>query len=425
MRLTRPLDTSGIDLARVDLVDPLTHSDGDPHAVWHAMRERDPVRWQAVGDDLGFWSVTRFPDADVVMRDHTRFTSERGTLLNLLGKGDPAGGRQMAATDPPRHTGMREPMQRALAIKNVERYRDRIRQQVRTLLAPLASGEPYDFAEAMTALPMAVTGTMMDLPPADWAGLTRLTTMAIAPDDPEFTIDGRPQATLETAHRELFAYFQDIVRERHGDAGDDLISVLLGMEINGRRLGPGEILSNCYSLLLGANVTTPYVPTAAVAEMAGGSLLADWLAHPELLGTGVDEALRWASPANHFMRHALVDVELGGRTIRAGDAAVVWLGSANRDQTVFPDPYTFDLRRKPNRHIAFGIGPHYCVGHTVARVSIRVLFEELLGSVEEVEQVGPAEHLRSNFVAGIKHLPIVAKLRPRAGSALAAAGRSG
>ncbi|MER5479929.1 cytochrome P450 [Streptomyces sp. NPDC002734] len=414
MRLTQPAPPESIDLDAVDLTDSLLYAHGDPHSIWNAMRHRDPVRWQQVDETRGFWSVTKFEDADLVLRDHTLFTSQRGTMLFLLGKEDPARGRQMAATDPPRHTRMREPMQRALTNKQVERYREAVTTEVHRLLTPALGGEPFDFAEAMMSLPMATAGTMMGLPREDWTRLTRLTTMSIAPDDPEFAEPGGANATLQLAHRELFAYFHDILRERRDNLGDDLISLLMGMEIDGRKLETGAILSNCYSLILGANVTTPFVPTGAMAEVVGTPVLDTWRNDPKLLNTGVDEALRWSSPANHFMRYALQDVELRGRKIRAGDAVVVWLGSANRDEDAFAAPFTFDITRKPNRHVAFGSGAHYCVGHTVARMSLKILFTELFQSFDDFQLVGEIEHLHSNFVAGIKHMPMVMKIRDAA-----------
>jgi cytochrome P450 len=402
-------DPGAIDLDAVDLTDPRLYSQGDAHSIWRALRLRDPVRWHPVSDSLGFWSVTSYQESDRVLRDHTCFTSQRGTLLNLLGKDDPAGGRQLAATDPPRHTRMREPLQRALAVKSISRHEERIREEVRRLLAPGLTGESFDFGAAMMALPMAVTGTIMALPRDDWPRLTRLTTMSIAPDDPEYALAAGPTATLEAAHRELFAYFQDVMTQRRRAPGDDLISVLLTMDAGGHTLGTGEILSNCYSLLLGANVTTPCVPTAALLELAGTSFLADWREHGELLMNGVEEALRWASPAVHFMRHAVQDVELAGKKIRSGDAVVAWLASANRDETVFSDPYTFDIRRRPNRHIAFGAGAHYCVGHSVARTSLRLLFEELLATFSDITLAAEPQHLCSNFVAGVSHMQIRAR----------------
>lgn len=415
MRMSVSSTDSEIDLDAVDLTDPLAQADGDPHTVWRHMRLHDPVRWHQVDGDTGFWSVTKFDDADFVLRDHTTFTSQRGTLLNLLGKDDPAGGKQMAATDPPRHTRMREPLQRVLASKNVERYGGRIHQQVVKLLAPGASGEPFDFAQAMIALPMAVTGTMMALPEEDWERLARLTMAAVCPDDREYVGPGGPQATLEAAHRELFSYFQDVVTTRRKAPGDDLISTLLTMDVEGSRLSLGEVLSNCYSLLLGANVTTPFVPIAAMSRMLADPALARrWSTDPRLIATGTEEALRWASPANHFMRYAVRDVEIRGRAIRSGDAVVVWLGSANRDEDTFDRPFEFDITRRPNRHVAFGIGPHYCIGHTVARLSLRILFAELLGCYGDFEQTGEEEHLASNFVAGAKHLPMRMRRLPDA-----------
>ncbi len=208
-------------------------------------------------------------------------------------------------------------------------------------------------------------------------------------------------------HREIFAYFQDVVTQRQRHLGDDLISLLLTIELEDiQRLSAGEVISNCYSLLLGANVTTPHVPSAALLNLIETDAYSDWADHPELIGSGMEEALRWASPANHFMRYTRHDIELHGVKIKAGEPVVAWLGSANRDEDVFQDPYRFNIRRKPNRHVAFGIEPHYCVGHTVARLSLHILFEELFQTFENFELAGPVEHLCSNFIAGIKHLPL-------------------
>lgn len=394
-----------------DLVDPLLYQGDDAHDSWRELRRHAPVDWRPVAGGLGFWSVTKFRDAERVLRDHDSFTSERGTLLTLLGVDDPAGGRQMAVTDPPGHARLRDPLQRVLTIKSVERRRERIRSFVVSSLAPLADGGAADLAESLALLPMAVTGELMGLPERDWPYLARLTTAAVAPDDPEFQLAGGPAATQALAHRELFAYFHEVLRERIASPGDDLISVLAAIESADGLLLSGEIVSNCYSLLLGANVTTPHVVTATLAELMGTGVLDDWAAHPEWTVEATEEALRWASPANHFMRHATRDVGLGEARIAAGDAVVVWLGSANRDEDVFDDPFTFDPRRRPNRHLAFGAGPHYCIGHTIARVTLRTFFAELLSRYHGFAPEGPAARLASNFVAGYKHFPISARTR--------------
>jgi cytochrome P450 len=410
MRLTHPSGEDTIDLDTVDLIDPVVHAQGDPHAIWHAMRTHEPVHWQQVRPDLGFWSATTFDDVATVLRDHTAFTSEHGTLLNLLGRQDPAGGRQLPATDPPRHTRMRSPMQRALNGPVVEGHRDVIRAEVRRLFATVVDGEPFDFAELTGQLPMAVIGTLMGLNREDWAHLTVLTTQAVAPDDPEFIGPEGGEATLHRAHRELFASLQEAIARRSG-SGEDLIDALCTIGVaDGEPLRAGEIVSNCYSLLLGANVTTPHVPNATMVELAGDKYT-DWADHPELLRGGIEEALRWSSPTSHFIRYATHDVQLGKVTIRAGEAVAAWIGSANRDASVFPDPYTFDVRRDASRHLALGVGPHYCLGHALVRVTLEEFFQELFAQFAQFAPAGEPDHLHSNFIAGIKHLPLVATRR--------------
>jgi cytochrome P450 len=401
-----------VDVQAADLIDPILHSSSGAHDVLRELSRMDGLYWHQVDADRGFWSVVKYADTDQVLRDAATFTSERGTLLDLLGTDDPAGGQQLAVTDPPRHTRRQARLKKALAVNAVDRQRDMIRSKILDLLEPLGDGGVFDFGAAMLAMPMSVTGTMMGLPEDDWAWLSRLTTVCIAADDPEFQDEGGKEATLKSAHRELFGYFQDLMRYRRDNLGDDLLSVLISTEFEGRRMSASEIVANCYSLLLGANVTTPHGPAFVMAEFAGTEVLPDWTAHlGQVNGTACEEALRWASPVNHVLRYATRDVEVRGTKIAAGDAVVAWLGIANRDEEVFSDSHVFDIRRKPNKHLAFGIGPHYCVGHSVARVAIAVLFEELLSRYGDFHLAGKPERLISNFASGYKHVPITARLR--------------
>lgn len=394
-----------------DLVDPHLYATGDPHPEWRWLRGLDQLAWQQVDDERGFWSVVTFADTERVLRDTATFTSERGTMLEILGLDDPAGGQQLAVTDPPRHTVMQARLKKAMAVRAVDRQREMIRELVVDVIAPLGDGGPFDFAQAMLAMPMSVTGTMMALPVEDWPWLSRLTTVCIAADDLEYQDAGGRDASLEAAHRELFVYFQDLVRWRRDHPGDDLLSVLISSRFEGRTMSSAEVVSNCYSLLLGANVTTPHGPNFVMAEFLGTGVLRDWAATPELTPSAVEESLRWASPVNHMLRYATRDVVMHGTPIAAGEAVVTWMGSANRDEAEFPDAGVFDLRRRPNKHLAFGIGPHYCVGHNVARVTLGVLFEELLTRFTDFAPAGPPERLTSNFVSGWKHVPITARAR--------------
>lgn len=394
--------------ASLGVADPLLFSDGDYRATWEHLRGLKHLTWQQVDARRGFWSVVKYEDADRVLRDHETFTSERGTMLDTLGAQDPAGGRQIPVTDPPRHTGMRARLQKALTPKSLEVQHSVIRELVSELFAPLGDGGAFDFAQAMLMLPVAVAGVAMDLPRADWPRLCHLLNASIAAHDADyFTSDGAV-ATVDSAHRELFAYFQDIYRERVRKPGDDLISVLLSTQVDGRPMAPGEVMSNCYSVLLGASVTTPHSPNYVMAEHTGDGLLDEWAADLSATPSAVEEALRLASPVSYFMRHATRDVQVRDTTIKSGDPVVIWFGAANRDEEVFPSPSEFQIRRKPNRHLAFGMGPHYCVGHTLARATLKILFEELLGSYTGFEPAGTPERMRSTFVSGYKHLPITA-----------------
>lgn len=421
MRISVPRPGTEVDLDAVDLFDHDLYATGDPHVIWADLRRRAPVHRSTLPDGRSFWSVTRYHDVNDVLRDHTRFTSSRGTLLSILGGTDPAGGKMMAASDPPVHSALREPMGKVLTHRALHPRNPQIRRVVHRMLGPLLDGGVWNIAHVGIRFPMAFTGTLMGLPEADWPRLAHLTTMAVAPQDEDYR-QSTGHGTLAAAHHELFAYFSAQVRRRKRQPADDLVSFLVAMEADGRKLRHDEIVYNCYSLLLGANVTTPHAIAATVlALIEHPDQYTRWTADPALTTTAVEEGLRWASPANHFMRYATRDLTLHGQEIREGDAVVAWLGSANRDEEVFPDPFRFDITRSPNRHVAFGFGPHYCIGAPLARIALRMLFAELVTAVEEFTVAGPVEHLTSNFVAGVKSLPLTARLRPGAAHAIHAA----
>lgn len=406
MPTTNAPNTSQVNLAEVDLLDPQLYSHGEPYAVWDVMRREAPVHWQQVNEELGFWSITKHRDAIQVLKDYNTFTSEQGSLVNLLGTKDPAGRKQMAVTDPPRHTQIRRPLQRGFNHNSIDKHEEQIRKTIRRLLSPCLEPDGVDFARAMFEMSIAVSGCMLDLPEEDWPMLTQLTTMAIAPDDEEYMLAEGSTATLQRAHRELFGYFLDIVSERRRSPGEDLISILMNVEMDGAKIDTGTVISNCYSILLGATVTTPHAASISFLELVKKDLYSEFASHPECMDSGLEEVFRWSSPASHFMRYATRDVEIRGTQIKEGDAVVVWLGSANRDEDIFADPYTFDIRRTPNPHIAFGSGPHHCIGHKTAKQTMTMLYEELFANYERFDIMSPVEYLGSNFISGIKHMPV-------------------
>ncbi|WP_406673150.1 cytochrome P450 [Nonomuraea sp. N2-4H] len=383
-----------------DLGDPALFEAGGQYDRWRWLREHDPVHRH----ERGFWSVTRYADVDRVLRDHTCFTSERGTLLNLLGRPDPAAGRQLAATDPPEHDRMRAPLQKVMGMRSAAAYEPALVAAIDELLAPGLDGRPFDLAAAVRELPLALIGPLLGLPRDDRTRLLALVMAASAEDDPDYQIAGGPAATLRRAHRELFAYFLQLVRERARTPGDDLVSLMLSPDGGG--MDPGAAVSNCYSLLLGASVTLPNVINSTVYELARNGGYRAWAQRPGLLRSGVEEALRWASPGSHFMRYTTRPVRLSGVEIGAGEPVVAWIGSADRDPAAFPGPDVFDPARTPNRHLAFGSGHHYCIGSHLARTALRRFFEALFAAFADVGLAAEPVRVRSAFLTGFKKLII-------------------
>jgi cytochrome P450 len=254
---------------------------------------------------------------------------------------------------------------------------------------------------------------MMGLPAADVDPLMRLAYASLAPDDPRYQTPGTTAPTAAYAHYEIVAYFASRLAECRKNPGDDLISHLITVEVGGRRMTDHELLANCLSLLLGAVVTTSHVISAtiiALAEARGGE--GRWPDSPSMQSM-IEEALRWSSPVTHFMRTARHDTEICGQKINEGDAVTAWIGSANRDENTFDRPYELGFGRVPNRHIAFGAGPHICLGRNLGRLMLWHSFEQLMANIESFELADVPVHLASNEIAGVVSLPVRAKLALR------------
>lgn len=390
-----------------DLADPQTFAAGDRHDLFDRLRGQGEVVWQpAAGERPGFWSAVSLESVTEVLRDHRRFTAERGTVLAIVGTDDPAGGRQLAVTDPPRHTAMRARVQKLLSPRSLQPRQAELDRDVAALVEPLRSGEVVDVAALMSQLPMTVAGPLLGVPRQDRADLAAATMQAVAPDDPTYGAGRDREQVLRGAHLKLFAYFQDLVEQRRRAAADDVVSALVETRMpDGAPLGTDEIVANCYGLVLGSVVTTPHVICAALLAVADRGDLGPSDAAVEPL---VDEALRWASPARHFMRYAVADTDLGGVRVRAGDAVVAWIAAANRDPAVFERPHVFDPARQPNRHIAFGAGPHYCVGHAAARLGLTSCLSRLRRQFAGFRLAGEPRFLQSSFIGGLTSLPMTA-----------------
>ncbi|MGQ5640281.1 MULTISPECIES: cytochrome P450 [unclassified Streptomyces] len=413
MRLT-PGPACAVDLDGVDLFDLDLYTSGDPHPIWDVMRAKAPLHHQVLPDGREFWSVTRHEDVCRVLGDHREFTSERGTVPTHVGVDDPAAGRLLTSTDPPRHTEVRRPLGSRLTARAVKSWEESIRGTIQRFLEPALDGETFDLAERALLLPAMVTGPLLGIPAKDWEELVQLTAMVTAPADPHFMV-GHEAATLAISHHELVNYVTEWVKRRRATGGEDdtLLAHLMSVRPGGAPLSDEEIALDGYSILLGANVTTPHTVSGTVQALIERPEQFDKAqADPSLIPNLVEEGLRWTSAACNFMRYAVDDVQIAGGTIPARAAVVAWIGSANRDESRFTDPHAFDITRSnAKRHVAFGFGPHFCIGAPLARLTLRIFFEELLERFGSIELAGEPQHLRSYFIAGMTHLPIVAQKR--------------
>jgi cytochrome P450 len=313
----------------------------------------------------------------------------------------------LLAMDPPRHSAVRRPIAPHFQARVISDLEERIRGICREILRRAANMEDVEFVHDVTSgLPSQVIGELMGLPREDWGRIHAMAERITQAQDPD--VSGGDPAMAATTSVEMAMYAIDFAGKRRAQSRADLTDVILGMEIDGTPVSDVDFGTLFVQLVTAANDTTK--------TMLSSGLLA-LLQHPEqmaavrsdssLVPSAVEEILRWASPVLHFRRTATRDVELGGETIRAGDKVVTWYISANRDETAFPDPYRFDIGRTPNEHVTFGPGgPHFCLGAHLARQEITVMFRELLGRVPGIHATGEPERLLSNFINGIKHLPV-------------------
>jgi cytochrome P450 len=406
----------------LDLTDPDVHTAGVPHATFQRLRDEDPIAWCEERDGSGFWSVTRYRDIVELNRDFKTFTSERGIRLEEMDEEETEARRTLMEMDPPQHTRLRRLVQGGFTRRMVRSYEAAIQELAGEVLDEALPKGSFDFvADVARQLPMRMLGRLLGAPEDDYDRLVGLGDSMIGNTDPEFTehvVDRDDTAEFRLlpfrspAGIELFEYAQRLADERRANPQDDVVTKLLAPTMDGEPLTDLEF-KNFFTLMVAAgNDTTRYT-------LAGGLLalldhpeqLAMLRDRPELLPTAVEEILRWTSVTMHFRRTATRDVEVHGRTIREGDKVVLWWISGDYDERQFEDPFRFDITRAPNEHLAFGRGgPHRCIGEWLARVEIEVTLRELLPRVAELTVDGPIRRLRSNFISGIKHLPVRATL---------------
>ena len=385
--------------------------EGYPHDLWSRLRAEEPVAFVKPPGYEPFWAITKHADILEISKQPLRFSSAQGISLRPAGVEFPPS-EMVVMLDPPRHGPMRRVANGRFTPRAVRGQRDdieRIAVEVLGAAAPTGASGELDFVERIAApFPLGVVAWVLGVPSDDWELLFRCTNEVIGKDDPEYRRPGEsPGKTSMRARGELHAYFRSLIEQRRGDLQDDLVSELIRGEIDGAPLTEEQLVSYCELLVEAGNETT--------RNAISGGLLAfcehrgEWEKlqdHPELLSDTVEEILRWVSPISHFTRTATEDCEVRGVKIGAGQQVALYFASANRDEEVFEDPFTFHVDRRPNPHLAFGFGEHFCMGAHVARVELETIFRHLLGRLEEFEVSGTVERLRSIVNGSIKHLPL-------------------
>jgi cytochrome P450 len=412
------MELSKIDLTNLDL---FVH--GDPHLAWKIFRAQAPIYWHERKPGRGFWSITKYRDAQIIYRDPMRFSSANGIVLNagLAHESDDSisavGGeslqaapsrRSLIATDPPRHREVREIINQRFTPRAIRVLEKPVRAIVRDALDEMLHRCECEFVSEVAAkIPSATICEMLGVPREDRPLMFRLASMAGAPDEPENRAGLSPLETMRRTRRESFEYFALLLNERRKSARDDLASILADACYKRAAIAEVEALSNCF-LLLGAGQET-------TRNSISGSVLA-MTQHPDqfamlrsngaLMPTAVEELIRWISPVTHVMRTCTEDTTIGEHRIRVGEKVVIWNASVNRDQDVFADADRLDLARSPNHHLGFGFGEHFCLGAHLARLELGIFLEEWMARAIDCHLTGAIERLASNFAAGIRRLPI-------------------
>ena len=384
--------------------------------LFDRLRAEEPVRWTAPDGFRPFWTVSKYEDLREVENNPTLFLNAPRLILRPIDVEEKVkaltGGRSLLLRnlvnfDGDEHRASRLLTQAWFMPPRLRALEQDLRTLARQHMDILASFDgACDFVRDVASwYPLRVIMKILGLPPSDEAKMLKLTQDNFGPDDPDVKRD--PNVNVVTTVNEYKTYFSALTAARRANPTDDLASVIANATFDGHLIGDLEALS--YYIVIataGHDTTSSTTSGGLLALIQNPDQMRKLQDNPKLLSSAVDEMLRWVTPVKHFFRTAAEDSELRGQAIRKGDNLLMCYASANRDADVYPDPFKFDIERVPNRHLAFGYGPHVCLGQHLAKMEIRVFFEELLNRFDHFELDGPPAWLASNFVSGLKRMPI-------------------
>jgi cholest-4-en-3-one 26-monooxygenase len=394
-------DIDGIDL----LAD--TWGRDVPHDQFDFLRREAPVHWHPEPDGPGFWAVTRHADVRAVSHAWETFSSELGaTFIPTQDEESLASLRlSILNMDPPKHNRARRLVSKAFTPRMIAQLVDEIDRRAEAVVDAVVDRGECEFVEEIAAqVPVQMICEMIGLEKAQWPRMFEVSNDLIGSrDDPEFA-----SVDTEAASAEIFALCDAVADDRRANPRDDLMTALVEAELEGERLDNTELNLFFITLVVAGNETTRNLINHSMLALMQHPEQAERLrADPSLWDTAVEEMLRWGSSIHNFRRTATQDTELGGVEIKKGDKVVIYYASANRDESVFDDPHTFDVGRTPNDHVTFGGGGvHYCLGASLARAEIKATMRQVVERLPGIQLAGPPVRLVSDFVNGIKTMPV-------------------
>jgi cytochrome P450 len=414
MTIWTPTDDGFADLTSHD-----TFVSGPPFNTFARLRRDDPLHWTEWDGGKGFWSITRYSDILEMNRNTEVFSSALGIRMEDQTYEEYLARRTFQETDAPDHMQIRMKLARAFSKNVIAGFEEVIRELCIGILDEALQNDQFDATKKIArALPMMVLGRILGTPDEDLPWLVEKGDALIANTDPDFTShvldkmstdEFRMMPFNSPAGAELYGYAKDLMAKKNASGDTDgILHLILEPDENGAVISETEF-RNFFCLLVAAgNDTTRYSIAAGIQAMCEQpELLTQMKEGGEVWETMADEMIRWATPATYFRRTASQDYEMHGKTIRTGDKVLYWFASGNRDDAYFDEPNCVNLLRTPNKHLAFGLGgPHLCLGMWLARLEVTVLFKELSKRITDIKADGPQLFLRSNFVSGLKSLPV-------------------
>jgi len=395
-------------LSDVKLNDPDVFVQGVPHEMFKVLRREAPVYRHADNDGSSFWVISKYEDVKHIGTQPRLFSSMRqGTLIrDPLVHELPMIQAIMLNMDPPQHRQYRKIVSSTFTPRMIREIEGKVERMVTEIIDAVCERGECDFVNDIAApQPMLVICEMMGVPEEDRKAIFDISNRMIGFEDPEYK--GMVEEDYKLASGEMFMYANKLAERARKFPGDDLGTALLNAEVDGQRLSELDFNSFFLLLSIAGNETTRTVTTNGMFNLIEHPdqyrLLHD---DPSLVSSAIEEMLRYNPPVHYFRRTVTADTELRGVKLRENDKISLWYPSANRDEDVFTDADTFDIRRSPNDHLAFGFGEHYCLGANLARLELQAMFRELVRRLPDIELTAPPRRLRSNFVNGVKEMRV-------------------